>query len=210
MILLDLMRPEMVPWHEDNLLANLVYSGSGNLVHTVLVDGKVVVRGGEVLTMDEEEILREMQKEAPRFVELVPRVGREVLARGPHQAARLQEGGAGMIDPKVADSVLSRITERDLVELALHITSVEAPPGEEGEGAEVIYQWLAGEGFSPKRVGLFEDRFNVFAEVEGSGRGPALAFNSHIDTWMRRDDHLIWRDPGNGTTSTWAARRATS
>ncbi len=102
-----------------------------------------------------------------------------------------------MIDPNVAESVLSRIAERDLVDLALHITSVEAPPGEEGEGAEVIYQWLADEGFSPKRVGLFEDRFNVFAEVEGSGRGPALAFNSHIDTWMRRDDHLIWRDPGN-------------
>lgn len=69
-ILLDLMRPEMVPWHEDNLLANLVYSGSGSLVHTVLVDGRIVVRGGEVLTMDEGAILRQMQKEAPRFVEL--------------------------------------------------------------------------------------------------------------------------------------------
>jgi cytosine/adenosine deaminase-related metal-dependent hydrolase len=69
-ILLDLMRPEMVPWHEDNLLANLVYSGSGNLVHTVLVDGRVVVRAGEVKTMDEAAILRAMQKEAPRFVEL--------------------------------------------------------------------------------------------------------------------------------------------
>ncbi|HET8672953.1 MAG TPA: amidohydrolase [Thermoleophilaceae bacterium] len=69
-ILLDLMRPEMVPWHEDNLLANLVYSGSGSLVHTVLVDGRVVVRAGEVLTMDEPAILRAMQKEAPRFLEL--------------------------------------------------------------------------------------------------------------------------------------------
>jgi acetylornithine deacetylase/succinyl-diaminopimelate desuccinylase-like protein len=102
-----------------------------------------------------------------------------------------------MIDQRVADDVLSRITERDLVELALHITSVEAPPGEEGEGAEVIYQWLAANGYSPRRVGMFEDRFNVFAEVPGTGDGPALAFNSHIDTWMRRDDHLIWRDPGN-------------
>jgi 5-methylthioadenosine/S-adenosylhomocysteine deaminase len=69
-ILLDLMQPSMVPWHEDNLLANLVYSGTGSLVHTVLVDGRVVVRGGEVLTMDEAAILRAMQKEAPRFVEL--------------------------------------------------------------------------------------------------------------------------------------------
>jgi acetylornithine deacetylase/succinyl-diaminopimelate desuccinylase-like protein len=102
-----------------------------------------------------------------------------------------------MIDANVADAVLSRIQERDLVELALHITSVEAPPGEEGEGAEVIYQWLADNDLSPRRVGMFEDRFNVFAELPGAGRGPALAFNSHIDTWMRRDDHLIWRDPGN-------------
>ena len=100
-----------------------------------------------------------------------------------------------MIDAKTADAVLGRITERDLVELALHITSVPAPPGGEGESAEVIYQWLADEGFSPRRVGLFEDRFNVFAEVPAQGQGPALAFNSHIDTWMHPEDHLIWRDP---------------
>src|SRR5690606_994484 len=53
-ILLDLMRPEIVPWGEYNLLANLVYAASGSLVHTVLVDGKVLVRRGEVKTMDEE------------------------------------------------------------------------------------------------------------------------------------------------------------
>jgi 5-methylthioadenosine/S-adenosylhomocysteine deaminase len=70
MILLDLMRPEMVPWHEDNLLANLVYSATGSIVDTVLVDGRVVVRDGEILTVDEREVVRAMQREAPRFVEL--------------------------------------------------------------------------------------------------------------------------------------------
>jgi 5-methylthioadenosine/S-adenosylhomocysteine deaminase len=69
-ILLDLMRPEMVPWHEDNLISNLVYSGSGSLVHTVLVDGRVVVRAGEVKTIDEQQVLRAMQREAPKFVAL--------------------------------------------------------------------------------------------------------------------------------------------
>ncbi|HEY2770811.1 MAG TPA: M20/M25/M40 family metallo-hydrolase [Solirubrobacteraceae bacterium] len=101
------------------------------------------------------------------------------------------------IDQSAAQAVLEQITEEDLVELALHISSFESPPGEEGEGAEAIYQWLAQEGFKPRRVGLFEDRFNVFCELKGTGRRPSLAFNSHIDTWMRRDDHLIWRDPGN-------------
>jgi 5-methylthioadenosine/S-adenosylhomocysteine deaminase len=70
LILLDLMRPEMVPWHEYNLLANLAYAANGSLVHTVLVDGRVLVRRGEVKTMDEERIVRDMQAEARKFVEL--------------------------------------------------------------------------------------------------------------------------------------------
>jgi cytosine/adenosine deaminase-related metal-dependent hydrolase len=69
-ILLDLMNPQMVPWHEDNLIENLAYAASGSIVHTVIVGGRVVVRGGEVLTMDEREIVAAMQKEARRFVEL--------------------------------------------------------------------------------------------------------------------------------------------
>jgi acetylornithine deacetylase/succinyl-diaminopimelate desuccinylase-like protein len=96
--------------------------------------------------------------------------------------------------PQAADSVLSRIREDELVELALHISNVEGPAGEEGEAGQAIFDWLAESGFDPMRIGMFEDRFNVFAELPG-GDGPAFAFNSHIDTWMRRDDHLIFRDP---------------
>lgn len=58
-----------------------------------------------------------------------------------------------------------------------------------------MYQWLAENDFEPQRIGMFEDRFNVFAELPGEGIRPSLAFNSHIDTWMRRDHHLIFRDP---------------
>jgi acetylornithine deacetylase/succinyl-diaminopimelate desuccinylase-like protein len=100
------------------------------------------------------------------------------------------------IEQSMAHEVLDRITEQDVVVLALHLANVESPPGEEGEAAEAIYAWLVGEGFAPRRVGMFEDRFNVFCELPGTGGKPSLAFNSHIDTWMRRDDHLIWRDPG--------------
>ena len=100
------------------------------------------------------------------------------------------------IDPAAAKAVLDGIREEDVVALALHLANIESPPGEEGEAAEAIYAWLTGEGFAPQRIGMFEDRFNVFCELPGTGGGPPLAFNSHIDTWMRRDDHLIWRDPG--------------
>lgn len=101
------------------------------------------------------------------------------------------------IDQPTADAVLEQISEQDVVDLALHLASIESPPGEEGEAAEAICAWLQDEGFSPRRVGMFQDRFNVFCELPGAGAGPSLAFNSHIDTWMRRDDHLIWRDPDN-------------
>jgi formylaminopyrimidine deformylase len=67
------------------------------------------------------------------------------------------------IDPAAAEAVLGRIREDELVELALHLANVESPPGEEGEAGEAIFEWLADSGFEPRRIGLFEDRFNVFA-----------------------------------------------
>jgi acetylornithine deacetylase/succinyl-diaminopimelate desuccinylase-like protein len=100
-----------------------------------------------------------------------------------------------VIDPRAAERVLGRIDEAELVALALHLSNIESPRGEEGECAEAIYGWCVENGFPAQRVGLFEDRFNVFAELPGRGRGPALAFNSHIDTWMHRNDRLIFRDP---------------
>jgi acetylornithine deacetylase/succinyl-diaminopimelate desuccinylase-like protein len=100
------------------------------------------------------------------------------------------------IDPQKAEAVLSRISETELVELALHLANIESPRGREGECAEAIYQWCADSGFATRRIGLFEDRFNVFAELPGATRSRALAFNAHIDTWMTRDDFMIFREPG--------------
>lgn len=101
-----------------------------------------------------------------------------------------------MLNRAAADRVLALISERDVVDLALHLAGIESPRGEERAVGDAVYDWLAAEGFGPRRVGMFDDRFNVFSELPGTGSGPPLAFNSHMDTWIRRDDHLIWRDPG--------------
>jgi acetylornithine deacetylase/succinyl-diaminopimelate desuccinylase-like protein len=98
-------------------------------------------------------------------------------------------------NPKTAAAVLDRIRDQELAELALDLANIESARGNEGECAEAIFAWCHGTGFATRRVALFEDRFNVFAEVPGATRSVALAFNAHIDTWMRRDDFLIWRDP---------------
>ena len=100
-----------------------------------------------------------------------------------------------MIDPGAASAVLGRIHEDELVELVLNLSNVESPPGFEGPVGDAIFEWLADQGLDPQRVGMFEDRFNVFAEVRGAGRGPALAFNAHMDVSVSREDHLTTRDP---------------
>jgi acetylornithine deacetylase/succinyl-diaminopimelate desuccinylase-like protein len=100
-----------------------------------------------------------------------------------------------MTEADAIDRVLDRIDERDLVALALHLGNIESPRGSEGEVGEAIHAWCVEEGFVTRRLGLFEDRFNVHAERPGGDDGPSLAFNSHMDTATRRDDHLILRDP---------------
>ncbi len=63
--LLDFHRPHLQP--HNNPEANIVYSASASDVDTVIVDGRLVVEGGEVLTLDAERIYYETTKRAKRL-----------------------------------------------------------------------------------------------------------------------------------------------
>ncbi|MFQ5872517.1 MAG: amidohydrolase family protein [Dehalococcoidia bacterium] len=65
----DLMRPEWVPFHRENLVSNLVYSASGASVDTVIIDGRLIVQNGQVKTVDEHEILKRGQKVSRRILD---------------------------------------------------------------------------------------------------------------------------------------------
>ena len=54
--ILDIRRPEWQPVH--NPVANLVYCAHGGCADTVIVDGKILMRGGKVLTLERERPLR--------------------------------------------------------------------------------------------------------------------------------------------------------
>jgi 5-methylthioadenosine/S-adenosylhomocysteine deaminase len=73
--LLDVMRPEWQPIH--NPIANLVYSSHGGCADTVIVDGKIVMRDGKVLTLNEADLYAEARD---RAVALVKRAGLESIA----------------------------------------------------------------------------------------------------------------------------------
>lgn len=68
--ILDIRRPEWQPIH--NPIANLVYSAHGGCADTVIVDGKVLMRGGKVLTLNEDDLYEEA---ADRAISLAKRTG---------------------------------------------------------------------------------------------------------------------------------------
>jgi cytosine/adenosine deaminase-related metal-dependent hydrolase len=73
---LDIRRPEWQPIH--NPIANLVYCAHGGCADTVIVDGKVLMRGGKVRTLNEADLIEEAQD---RAISLARRAGLEDIAK---------------------------------------------------------------------------------------------------------------------------------
>ena len=58
--LLDLDSPALTPLN--NPVAGLIYAANGSEVDTVIIDGQVVMRGRELLTIDEERVRHEIER----------------------------------------------------------------------------------------------------------------------------------------------------
>lgn len=61
-VLVDLSNPHLKPLHD--IYANIVYSMRGSDVHTVIVDGKVLMEDREVKTLDEQTVIEEAEETA--------------------------------------------------------------------------------------------------------------------------------------------------
>jgi 5-methylthioadenosine/S-adenosylhomocysteine deaminase len=66
LVLFDLDRPHLYPRHD--LVANLVHAARGSDVTHVIVDGRLIYRDGELLTLDEAKIKAEAERRARRMV----------------------------------------------------------------------------------------------------------------------------------------------
>ena len=66
LILLDMDKPHLVPRH--NLAANIVHSARASDVNYVIVNGNVLLRKGELTTLDEEKIMCEAEARGLRMV----------------------------------------------------------------------------------------------------------------------------------------------
>ena len=93
------------------------------------------------------------------------------------------------------EDVLARIDPKEVVDLALALGNIDSPTGSEGPAGDFVFQWLAGNGFVPKKYAMIPERFNVAAWIDGSGGGHSLIFNAHLDTTLRPDAVWSARDP---------------
>jgi acetylornithine deacetylase/succinyl-diaminopimelate desuccinylase-like protein len=75
------------------------------------------------------------------------------------------------------------------------LCNIESPAGKEAEVGAFVFDWLRREGFEPKKIGMFPDRFNVLGTMPGGGDGYSLIFNSHLDTGRSKADRWSLRDP---------------
>jgi 5-methylthioadenosine/S-adenosylhomocysteine deaminase len=65
LILVDLRQAHLCPRH--NLVAHMVYSARGSDVDTVIIDGRPVMEGRRLLTVDEDEVRSEVESRARRI-----------------------------------------------------------------------------------------------------------------------------------------------
>jgi 5-methylthioadenosine/S-adenosylhomocysteine deaminase len=65
LVIIDIDKPHFYPRH--NIISNLVYSGQGNDVEKVIVDGKILMEKGEFKTIDFEEVKFHINKICQRI-----------------------------------------------------------------------------------------------------------------------------------------------
>jgi len=67
-VLWDLTSYEWTPTLRQNVLNNFIYNGTGRSAHTVICNGKKIVEGGTILTVDEHEVCAKVQEFAEQYI----------------------------------------------------------------------------------------------------------------------------------------------
>jgi acetylornithine deacetylase/succinyl-diaminopimelate desuccinylase-like protein len=89
------------------------------------------------------------------------------------------------------EKILGQIKSEELVELAVAMGNLYSPTGQEQAMAAFVFDWMERNGFDPRLIGQTKERSNVLGRYRGTGGGLTLAFNSHMDVTLGRDE--IWR-----------------
>jgi len=89
-----------------------------------------------------------------------------------------------------------KIDERRLVDLAVRLVSVPSFTGSEEPIAHVMHDVLSELGLQVQWQQIEDGRANVLGTWAGSGEGPTLMFNGHLDTSYSGREPLLQDIPG--------------
>lgn len=78
--------------------------------------------------------------------------------------------------------ILEAIDEQAIVDVLRDIVNVASPTGEEEAVATLIHERLSSLGVRSQLQRFAPGRANVIARIEGTGDGPTLMLNGHLDT----------------------------
>ncbi len=68
-IIFNLLTTGWVPYSKETLLQNLVYAASGESADTCIIDGRILMEGRQLKTVNEKHVLQECQRLFKRFVQ---------------------------------------------------------------------------------------------------------------------------------------------
>jgi acetylornithine deacetylase len=94
-------------------------------------------------------------------------------------------------DPELAERLIQCVDEQRLIETACAYVSTPSPTGAEEAMAEAVRGAFEDTGLTVTWQEVEEGRPNVIGTLEGTGGGPTLMFNGHMDTsYSGREPHL--------------------
>ncbi len=85
------------------------------------------------------------------------------------------------MDPEAAERVLQQIDQEELVDLGKSLVRIPSFIGEETPLARWVASYLSARGYEVELQEVERGWFQTVATIKGSGHGPSLMFNGHLD-----------------------------
>ena len=84
-------------------------------------------------------------------------------------------------DATTRELVFAKVDQDELVNLAMNLADFFSTTGREREIAQFVLDWFAENGLYTIKQVVEIDRFNAVGILRGTGKGPSLTFNGHLD-----------------------------
>jgi acetylornithine deacetylase/succinyl-diaminopimelate desuccinylase-like protein len=94
------------------------------------------------------------------------------------------------VDARVKE-ILAQIDDarEDIADLALHLGNTFGPVGNEKPTAQAVHEWARANDLPSQVQEIIPNRGNAVQRIKGSGDGPSIIFNAHLDTEASGPDY---------------------